>query len=141
MVAAEAIAGQPAAFDARAVPAVVYTDPQVAWCGLMEPDAAERGIDVEVVRFPWRASGRAATLDADHGLTKLVYEPDSGRIVGVGIVGRQAGSLIAEGVLAVEMGAVVEDLARTIAPHPTLSETLHEAAMLGIGAPLHLTAP
>lgn len=138
VVAAEAVAGQTAAFDARAVPAVVYTDPQLAWCGLTEPDAAEQDIEVEVVRFPWKASGRAVTLGAGDGLTKLVCEPGSGRVLGVGIVGRRAESLITEGVLAVEMGAVLEDLARCIAPHPTLSETLHEAAQVGLGSPLHL---
>jgi len=138
IVAAEAIAGRAAAFDARAVPSVVYTDPQLAWCGLTEPDAVERDIEVEVVRFPWRASGRAVSIGAGDGLTKLVCEPGTGRILGVGIVGRRAESLITEGVLAVEMGAVLEDLARSIAPHPTLSETLHEAAQLGIGSPLHL---
>ena len=140
-VAAEAIAGEAAAFDARAVPAVVYTDPQVAWCGLTERDAQERDIEVEVVRFPWRASGRALTLDSTDGMTKLVTEPDTGRILGVGMVGRRAESLITEGVLAVEMGAVMEDLARSIAPHPALSETLHEAAQLGLGSPLHLPPP
>jgi len=138
IVAAEAIAGRPAAFDARAVPAVVYTDPQLAWCGLSEQDAAAQEREVEIVRFPWRASGRALTLGSDRGMTKLVTEPGTGRLLGVGIVGRRAESLITEGVLAVEMGAVLEDLARSIAPHPTLSETLHEAAQLGIGSPLHL---
>lgn len=138
VVAAEAAAGQAAVFDARAVPAVVYTDPQLAWCGLTEPDAAERDIEVEVVRFPWQASGRAVTLGAGEGLTKLVCEPGSGRILGVGVVGRRAESLITEGVLAVEMGAVLEDLARSVAPHPTLSETLHEAAQVGLGRPLHV---
>ncbi len=138
IVAAEVAAGRSAAFDARAVPSVVYTDPQLAWCGLSEPDAAERDIEVEVVRFPWQASGRAVMLGAGEGLTKLVCEPGSGRILGVGIVGRRAESLITEGVLAIEMGAVLEDLARSIAPHPTLSETLHESAKVGIGSPLHL---
>jgi len=137
IVAAEAAAGVASAFDARAIPAVVYTDPQLAWCGWTEPEAAERGIEVDVVRFPWQASGRAATIGGGAGLTKLVHERYSGRILGVGIVGRQAESLISEGVLAVEMGAVLEDLAQAIAPHPSLSETLHEAAMLGVDRPLH----
>lgn len=138
IIAAEAVAGRAAAFDARAVPSVVYTDPQLAWCGLSEPEAAERDIEVEIFRCPWQASGRAVTIGAGEGLTKLVCEPGTGRILGVGIVGRRAESLITEGVLAVEMGAVLEDLARCVAPHPTLSETLHEAAQLGIGGPLHL---
>lgn len=138
IVAAEAIAGQPAVFDVRAVPAVVYTDPQLAWCGLTERDAQAQEVEVEVVRFPWKASGRALTLAGDDGLTKLLTEPGTGRILGVGVVGRRAESLITEGVLAIEMGAVIEDLARSVAPHPTLSETLHEAAQVGIGSPLHL---
>lgn len=141
MVAAEAIAGEPAAFDARAVPAVVYTDPQLAWCGLTERQADAQQRDVEIVRFPWKASGRALTLAGGDGMTKLLLEPGSGRILGVGMVGRRAESLIAEGVLAIEMGAVHEDLGRAIAPHPTLSETIHEAAQLATGRPLHLAPP
>lgn len=117
---------------------MVSTDPQFAWCGLAEPEAVEQGIDVDVVRFPWKASGRALTLGAGGGLTKLACKPASGRILGVGIVGRRAESLISEGVLAIEMGAVLADLARRIAPHPTLSETLHEAAQVGLGSPFHL---
>lgn len=138
MVAAEAIAGRPAAFDARAVPAVVYTDPQIAWCGLTERQADEQERDIEVLRYPWQASGRALTLDATDGMTKLITDTRTGRILGVGITGRHAESLIAEGVLAMEMGAVAEDLARSIAPHPTVSETLHEAAELAIGGATHL---
>lgn len=137
-VAVEAFAGEAAAFEPRAVPAVVYTDPQVAWCGLTEERARQQDVEVRVTRFPWRASGRALTLDAPKGMTKLLSDPRSGRILGVGIVGRGAESLIAEGALAIEMGAVVEDLARSIAPHPTLSETLHEAAQSAMGCPLHL---
>lgn len=110
-VAAEAVSGRPAAFDPRAVPAVVYTDPQIAWCGLTSQAAAEQGRDVEVTRYPWRASGRALTMGAPDGLTKLLTDPDSGRLLGVGIVGRDAESLIGEAVLALEMGAVAEDLA------------------------------
>ncbi len=136
--AAEALGGSAAAFDARAVPAVVYTDPQVAWCGLTEQEAESTSIDVRVIRFPWSASGRALSLDGTDGFTKLVTEPESGRILGVGMVGRHAESLIAEGVLAIEMGAVLEDLAYSIAPHPGLSETVHEAAQLGLASPLHL---
>jgi dihydrolipoamide dehydrogenase len=138
IVAAEAIAGEPAAFDMRAVPAVIYTDPQIAWCGLTEQEADDRDLDVEIHRFPWRASGRALTLEGDAGLTKLLCEPGTDRVLGVGIVGRHAESLIGEAVLAVEMGAVAEDLARSIAPHPTLSEPLHEAAQLVLGGATHL---
>lgn len=137
-VAAEAIAGHPSVFDSRAVPAVVYTDPQLAWCGLTEEAAAEQGRPVEVTRFPWRASGRALTMGAAEGFTKLLTDPASGRVLGVGIVGRDAESLIAEATLALEMGAVAEDLTLSIAPHPTLSETLHEAAGLRTGQPIHL---
>jgi len=137
-VAAEVIAGQPAAFDARAIPAVVYTDPQIAWCGLTEQAAAQQGREVRVSRFPWRASGRALTLGAVNGLTKLVLDPESGRVLGCGIVGRGAEDLIAEAMLAVEMGALAEDLALGIHPHPTLSETLGEAAQRFTGGATHL---
>lgn len=137
-VAAEVIARQPAAFDPRAVPAVVYTDPEVAWCGLTEQDAARQGREVEISRYPWRASGRALTMGSADGVTKLVTEPGPGRVLGAGITGRGAESLIAEAVLAIEMGAVAEDLALSIAPHPTVSETIHEAAELRLGHPTHL---
>ncbi len=128
VVAAEAIAGRPAAFDNVAVPAVVFTDPEVAWCGLTEPEAARAGRKVKVAKFQWAASGRAATLGRADGLTKLLADPDTGRVLGVGIVGPGAGELIAEGTLAVETALTVEDLAATIHTHPTLSETLMEAA-------------
>jgi dihydrolipoamide dehydrogenase len=137
-VAAEAMAGRPAAFDPRAIPAVVYTDPQVAWCGLTEDDARSQGREVKVTRFPWRASGRALTTGSEDGLTKLVMAPDTGRLLGAGIVGRGAEGMIAEVVLAIEMGAVAEDLAFTIHPHPTLSETVGEAAELFAGSSTHL---
>jgi dihydrolipoamide dehydrogenase len=137
-VADEVIAGQPAAFDARAIPAVVYTDPQIAWCGLTEQAAAQQGREVRISRFPWRASGRALTLGAGNGLTKLVLDPETGRVLGCGIVGRGAEGLIAEAMLAVEMGALAEDLALGIHPHPTLSETLGEAAQRFIGGATHL---
>jgi dihydrolipoamide dehydrogenase len=127
-VAAEVIAGRPAAFDNVAVPAVVFTDPEVAWCGLGEPEAAAAGRRVKVARFAWAASGRAATLGRADGLTKLVADAESGRVLGVGIVGPGAGELIAEGVLALEAALTVEDLASTIHAHPTLSEGLLEAA-------------
>lgn len=137
-VAADVIAGEPAAFDRRAVPAVVYTDPQVAWCGVTEQDAESQGIEVEVVRYPWSASGRAASIGATDGVTKLLLEPKTERVLGVGIVGPDAEALIAEGALAVEMGAVARDLAMTVHPHPTLSETLGEAAEAFFGSATHL---
>jgi len=137
-VAAEAIAGEPAAFDARAVPAVVYTDPQVAWCGLSEREAKEQGLKVKTARFPWSASGRARSMGATDGLTKLILDPETEQVLGMGIVGRQAESLIAEGVLAVEMGAVAQDLSLAIHPHPTLTETVGEAADVFLGSPVHL---
>jgi dihydrolipoyl dehydrogenase len=127
-VAAEAMAGRPAAFDNVAVPAVVFTDPEVAWCGLTEHEAAAAGRAVKIARFQWAASGRAATLGRSDGLTKLVVDPETGRVLGVGIVGPGAGELIAEGALAVETAMLAEDLALTIHAHPTLSETLMEAA-------------
>ena len=137
-MAAEVIAGRPAAFDARAVPAVVYTHPQVAWCGLDEEGAREHAMDVEVLTFPWKASGRAMTLDETDGVTKLICDAGSGRILGAGIVGQEAEALIAEAVLAIEMGARAEDLASSIHPHPTLSESLAEAAEMFRGRPTHL---
>jgi dihydrolipoamide dehydrogenase len=127
-VAAEAIAGRPAAFDNVAVPAVVFTDPEIAWCGLTETAAGRAGQTVKVAKFAWAASGRAATLGRADGLTKLLVDPDSGRVLGAGIVGPGAGELIAEAALAVECGLLAEDLAATIHTHPTLSESLMEAA-------------
>ena len=127
-VAAEVIAGKPAAFDNAAIPAVVFTDPEVAWCGLSEHDAEGQGRPVRLAKFPWAASGRAATLGRADGLTKLVIDPGSGRVLGVGIVGPGAGELIAEASLAVEAAVTAEDLASTIHAHPTLAETLMEAA-------------
>jgi dihydrolipoamide dehydrogenase len=119
------------------VPAVVFTDPEVAWCGLTEAEAAAKNQKVEIARFPWGASGRAQTLDRSDGLTKLVIDAESERVLGVGIVGHGAGELISEGVLAVEMGATVRDLAETVHPHPTLSETLMEAAEAYFGHSSH----
>jgi dihydrolipoamide dehydrogenase len=141
LVAAEVIAGRPATFEPRAVPAVVFTDPEVAWCGLMEAEARTRGVEVRAVKVPWSASGRAVAMGRADGLTKLVFEAASGRLLGVGLVGPHAGDLLAEGTLAVEMGAVAEDLAGTIHTHPTLSETLGEAAELFLGRPVHLPPP
>lgn len=140
-VAAEAVAGRAVAYEPRAVPAVVFTDPEVAWCGLTEAEAREAKRDVEVARFPWSASGRAATLHRSDGVTKLVLDPDSERVLGVGICGPGAGELLAEGVLAVEMGATARDLALSIHAHPTLSETLMEAAELFLGHPTHVAPP
>lgn len=139
-VAAAVIAGRPAAFEAT-VPAVIFTDPEIAWCGLTEEAAKAAGREVVIARFPWSASGRAATLGRTDGVTKLLCEPESGRILGVGICGVGAGELISEGVLAVEMGAVAEDLAATIHPHPTLSETIMEAAESFSGQATHIYAP
>ena len=127
-VVAEVIAGRPAAFDNVAVPAVVFTDPEIAWCGQTEGDAQRLGRAVKVARFQWAASGRATTLGRSDGLTKLVADAESGRVLGVGIVGPGAGELIAEGALAIESALTVEDVAATIHTHPTLSETLMEAA-------------
>ena len=127
-VAAEVIAGRDVAFDARSIPSVAYTDPEIAWTGLTEGEAAARDIEVEVAAVPWGASGRALTMGRPEGRTKLVLEPGSRRILGAGIVGAGAGELIAEAVHAIEMGADAEDLALGIHPHPTLSETLGLAA-------------
>ncbi len=137
-VAAEVIAGQPSAFDVRAIPAVVYTDPQLAWAGLTEEEAAKAQRPIKVARFPWSASGRATTMGESEGLTKMIIEPESQRIIGFGIVGRDAGEMIAEGVLAVEMGALAEDVALSIHPHPTLSETEGEVAELFLGGATHI---
>ena len=127
-IAAEVIAGRASEFDSVAVPAVVFTDPEVAWCGLTEREAQEANRPVKVARFPWAASGRAATLGRSDGLTKLIVDLESGRVLGIGVVGPGAGELIAEGALAVETAALAEDLAATIHAHPTLSETFMEAA-------------
>lgn len=137
LVAARVVAGKQAAFDPAAIPAVVFTDPEIAWCGLTEEAAKAAGQAVKVTRFPWAASGRATTVGRNDGLTKLVCDAESGRMLGMGICGVGAGELIAEGVLAVEMGAIAEDLAASIHPHPTLSETVMEAAELFQGQATH----
>jgi len=137
-IAAEVIAGEPSAFDVQAIPAVVYTDPQIAWCGLTEEEARREGRPVNVQRFPWKFSGRATTMGAPEGLTKILVDPDSGRILGVGIAGRDTEGLISEGVLAVEMGALAEDMALSVHPHPTLSETEGEAAEIFLGTATHI---
>ncbi|MBI4358935.1 MAG: dihydrolipoyl dehydrogenase [Candidatus Omnitrophica bacterium] len=135
-IAIEVMTGESSAFES-VVPAVVFTDPEVAWCGLTEAEAKEKGIQVQVVRFPWSASGRALSSDRPDGITKLIIEPETERILGVGIVGTGAGELISEGVFAVEMGATAKDLAESIHPHPTLSETLMECAELFYGYSTH----
>ncbi|MCS6851818.1 MAG: dihydrolipoyl dehydrogenase, partial [Gemmataceae bacterium] len=140
-VAVRAIAGEAAVFDAQAIPAVVFTDPEIAWCGLTETEAKRQQREVRVSRFPWAASGRALTLGRPEGLTKLIVDPDTERLLGVGIVGPGAGEMIAEGVLAIEMGATATDLALTIHPHPTLSETVAEAAEALHGTATHLYRP
>lgn len=136
-VAVEAIAGEPSAFDPLAIPAVVFTDPEVAWCGLTETMAREQGVDHQILRFPWAASGRATTMGRNDGLTKIVVDPHTNRVLGVGIVGVHAGELIAEGVLAVETGALARDIQLSIHAHPTLSETFMEAADLLHGGSPH----
>jgi len=136
-IAVEVITGKDSAFYGVTITAVGFTDTEVAWCGLTKAKAKEKGIEVQVSKFPWAASGRALSFDRPDGLTKLIIEPGSERILGVGIVGHGAGELIAEGVLAVEMGATAEDLALTVHPHPTLSETLMEAAEAFYGHATH----
>jgi dihydrolipoamide dehydrogenase len=140
-VAVDAIAGKNVAFEPQAIPAVVFTDPEIAWCGLTETEAERSGQTVEVAKFPWAALGRAMTLDRPEGFTKLLVDPGSGRVLGVGIVGAGAGELIAEGVLAIEMGATAADLAMTIHPHPTLPETIMEAAEVFFGHSTHVYKP
>ncbi len=140
-VAIEALVGEPAEFDNIAIPAVVFTDPELAWCGLTETEAKAQERDVKVIRFAWAASGRAQSLARTEGLTKLIVENKTERILGVGIVGVGAGELISEGVLAVETAAVARDLADSIHPHPTLSETLMEAAEAFIGQATHMYRP
>lgn len=140
-VAVETIAGHRVAFEPAAIPAVVFTDPEIAWAGITETEAREKGIKHEVAKFPWAASGRATTLDRFDGVTKLIVDPDTERILGVGICGPGAGELIAEGTLAIEMGAVASDLKLTIHPHPTLSETVMEAAEVFFGESVHLYRP
>jgi len=140
-VAAEVIAGHKAAFDARTIPSVAYTDPEVAWMGLTETEAAKRGIAYEKASFPWAASGRARSIGRTEGSTKLVYDPASRRLLGAGMVGPNAGELIAEMVLALEMGADLDDIALTIHPHPTLSETPGFAAEVALGTITDLFVP
>lgn len=137
IVAAQVAAGEDVVWDARCVPAVVFSDPEIAWVGLTETQASEQGIEVEVGKFPWGASGRAVTIGRPEGVTKLLSEPESGRILGAGIAGPNAGELIGACALAIEMGAVAEDLALTIQVHPTLGETIMEAAESIVGQATH----
>jgi dihydrolipoamide dehydrogenase len=139
--AVEAIAGHKVAFEPNAIPAVVFTDPEVAWAGLTETQAEKENREIKVAKFPWGASGRAVTLDRPDGLTKLIIDPHTERVLGVGIVGVGAGELIAEGVLAIEMAALASDVAMTIHPHPTLSETVMEAAEVFFGTSTHVFRP
>lgn len=140
-VAVDAILGHPVAWQPNAIPAVVFTDPEIAWAGLTETQAAQQGRAVDVARFPWAASGRALTLDRTDGVTKLVLDPTTQQVLGVGICGPGAGEMIAEGTLAVEMGATAEDLKSTIHAHPTLSETMMESAEVFFGQATHLYRP
>jgi dihydrolipoamide dehydrogenase len=140
-VAVEAIAGHKAVFEPQAIPAVVFTDPEIAWCGLTESQAQAEQIEFEAAKFPWGALSRAITVDRPEGLTKLVLEKGTGRVLGVGIVGSGAGELIAEGALAIEMGATAEDMKLVIHPHPTLSESLMESAEVFFGQSTHVYKP
>ncbi len=137
-IAAEHIAGNKTAYEPKAIPAVVFTEPEIAWAGVTENEAKEQGLKYEVAKFPWAASGRAVAIGARTGLTKLIVDPDSGRIMGAGMAGKDAGSLVAEATLAIEMGAVARDLELTIHPHPTLSETIMEAAEIFYGHATHV---
>jgi len=139
--AVEAIAGHKVAFEPNAIPAVVFTDPEVAWCGLTETQAQKENREVKVAKFPWAASGRAITIDRPDGMTKILFDPQTERVLGVGIVGAGAGELIAEGVLAMEMAALARDVALTIHPHPTLSETVMESAEVFFGTSTHIYRP
>jgi dihydrolipoamide dehydrogenase len=140
-VAVEAISGHKVAFEPNAIPAVVFTDPEIAWCGLTETQAEKEKREIKVAKFPWGASGRAVTLDRSEGMTKLIIDPETERVLGVGIVGAGAGELIAEGVLAIEMAALASDVAMTIHPHPTLSETVMESAEVFFGTSTHVFRP
>lgn len=136
--AVDAICGEDAHFSERTIPAVVFTDPEIAWCGLTETKAKELGVGIKIAKFPWGASGRASTLGRNDGQTKLIIDPETEQVLGVGIVGSGAGELISEGLLAVEMGALAKDLSMVIHPHPTLSETVMEAADVFYGSSVHV---
>jgi dihydrolipoamide dehydrogenase len=139
--AAEAIAGHKVAFEPNAIPAVVFTDPEIAWCGLTETQAEKENREIKVAKFPWAASGRALAIDRPDGMTKLIVDPHTERVLGVGIVGAGAGELIAEGVLAIEMCALASDIAMTIHPHPTLSETVMQSAEVFFGTATDIYRP
>ena len=139
--AVEAIAGHKVAFEPHAIPAVVFTDPEVAWCGLTETQAQKENREIKVAKFPWAASGRAVTIDRPEGMTKLLIDPATEHVLGVGIVGAGAGEMIAEGVLAIEMAALASDVELTIHPHPTLTETVMEAAEVFYGTSTHIYRP
>ena len=136
-IAVENIQGDDVVFENIVIPAVVFTDPELAWCGVTEAEAKEKGIKYEVAKFPWSASGRALSFDRTDGVTKMIIDPETDRILGVGICGAGAGELIAEATLAIEMGATAEDIALTVHPHPTLSETLMECAEVFYGHATH----
>ncbi len=139
--AVEHIAGHKVAFEPNAIPAVVFTDPEIAWTGLTETQAQKEDREIKVAKFPWAASGRAMTIDRTEGMTKLILDPSSERVLGVGIVGKGAGELIAEGTLAIEMAALAKDVALTIHPHPTLSETIMQSAEVFFGTSTDLYRP
>jgi dihydrolipoamide dehydrogenase len=140
-VAAEVASGLPAAFDVRAIPSVVFTDPEVAWAGLTEIEAKEKGINYKKGEFPWAASGKAIAMGANQGKTKILFDPETSQVLGVGIVGPGAGDMISEGMLAIEMGADAEDIGLTIHPHPTLGETFGLAAEVFEGTITDLYVP
>ena len=140
-VAAEAASGHKSAFDAKAIPAVAYTDPEVAWVGVTEAEAKAKGLRFGKAVFPWAASGRSLSLGRDEGLTKTLWDEETGRLIGCGIVGPNAGDLIAEAALAIEMGCVPEDIGLTIHPHPTLSETFAMSAEAFAGTLTDLYMP
>jgi len=139
--AVEHIAGHKVAFEPNAIPAVVFTDPEIAWAGVTETQAAKEGREIKAAKFPWAASGRAMTLDRTEGMTKLILDPATERVLGVGMVGVGAGDMIAEGTLAIEMAATATDVALTIHPHPTLSETVMQAAEVFFGTSTDLYRP
>ncbi len=141
VVAAEVIAGEDVSYDAQSIPSVAYTDPEIAWTGLTETAAKEEGTDFEVAKFSWQASARALGSARPDGLTKLLIDPESRRIIGAGITGINAGELIAELVLAIEMGANATDVGLTVHPHPTLSETVTFAAEVAEGVVTDIYAP
>jgi dihydrolipoamide dehydrogenase len=140
-VAVDVILGEPAEWSPRAIPAVIFTDPEIAWAGLTQKEVEAQNVPHEVLKFPWAASGRAVSIARTDGLTKMLVDPESKRVLGVGIVGAGAGEMISEGVLAVEMGAVARDVMESIHPHPTLSETVMESAELAYGGATHIGKP